>query len=67
MQMQLEAWVFGNAEGYFIWLKWIPIYEITQNLGFSIPFHLYIHDQHSRQAGCTGEHACTPDAGILLH
>ena len=23
---------------------WIPIHQITSNLGFSIPFHLYIHE-----------------------
>ena len=28
----------------FFWLKWIPVDTLTQNLGFSIPFNLYIHD-----------------------
>ena len=37
----------------FFWLKWIPVDKVTQNLGFSIPFHLYIHDHDSKLAGCT--------------
>ena len=27
-----------------IWLKRIPIHQITSNLGFIIPFNLYIHE-----------------------
>ena len=28
----------------FFWLKQIPIHQLTPNLCFNIPFHLYIHD-----------------------
>ena len=28
----------------FFCLKWIPIHQLTPNLCFNIPFHLYIHD-----------------------
>ena len=31
-------------DGFFYWLKQKPIHQITQNLCFNIPFHLYIHD-----------------------
>ena len=34
----------------FIWPKRILIHQITSNLGFSIPFHLYIHDHDLEQA-----------------
>ena len=37
----------------FIWLRWIPIHQITSNLGFSIPFHLYIHDCDLEEASVT--------------
>ena len=37
----------------FFWLKWVPDDELTQNIGFSFPFHLYIHDHNSNWAGCT--------------
>ena len=37
----------------FIWLRRMPIYKITSNLGFSIPFHLYIHDCDLEQASGT--------------
>ena len=37
----------------FIWFRWIPIHQITSNLGFSIPFHLYIHDHDLEQASGT--------------
>ena len=34
----------------FIWLRQIPIYKITSNLGVSILFHLYIHDHDLEEA-----------------
>ena len=34
----------------FFGLKWIPIHQLTQNFGFNIPFHPYIHDQDLEQA-----------------
>ena len=37
----------------FIWLRWIPIHQITSNLGFSIPFNLYIHDHDLEEASGT--------------
>ena len=37
----------------FIWLRWIPIHQITSNLGFSIPFHLYIHNHDLEEASGT--------------
>ena len=37
----------------FIGVKWTPVDKLTQNLGFSIPFHLYIHDHEQQSAGCT--------------
>ena len=39
--------VFGYL---FFWLKWIPVDKLTQNLGLTIPFHLYIHDRDCEQA-----------------
>ena len=30
--------------GQMGWLRRIPIHQITSNVGFRIPFHLYIHD-----------------------
>ena len=36
--------------GYLFWLKRIPIHELTPNLCFNIPFHLYIHDEDLQQA-----------------
>ena len=35
----------------FFWIKWTPVDKLTQNLGFNIPFHLYIHDHDSEWAG----------------
>ena len=35
---QLHFMVFG------FWLKQIPIHQLTHNLCFNTPFHLYIHD-----------------------
>ena len=37
----------------FIRLKQMAIHQITSNLGFSIPFHLYIHDHDLEQASVT--------------
>ena len=37
----------------FSWLKWTPVDKLTQNLGFRIPFHLYIHDQDWQWTGYT--------------
>ena len=34
-------------------VKWTPVDKLTQNLGVSIPFHLYIHDHEQQLAGCT--------------
>ena len=31
----------------FIWIRQTPIHGLTQNLGFGILFHLYIHDEHA--------------------
>ena len=36
-----------------IWVRWIPIHQITSNLGFSIPFHLYSRDHDSEQVSGT--------------
>ena len=33
----------------FISLRQIPILQLTRNLGFSIPFHVYIHDQYTKE------------------
>ena len=33
----------------FIGVKWTPVDKLTQNLGFSIPFHLYIHDHEDSE------------------
>ena len=37
----------------FIWLKLTSINELTQYLGFGVPLYLCIHDDDSKQAGCT--------------
>ena len=37
----------------FFWLKRIPIHQLTQNLCFNFPFHLYIHDQGLQQTFAT--------------
>ena len=37
----------------FIWLRRIPIHQMISNLGFSIPFHLYIHKYDLEQASGT--------------
>ena len=37
----------------FIWLRRIPIHQITSNLGFIIPFILYIHDHDLEEASST--------------
>ena len=34
----------------FLWLKLIRNNKLTQNLGFSIPFHLYVHAHDFEQA-----------------
>ena len=34
----------------FIWLRRILNYQLTQNLGFSMPFHLCIYDQDLEEA-----------------
>ena len=36
-----------------VWLKRTPVNKLTQNIGFSIPFHLHIHDHDLKWAGCT--------------
>ena len=33
----------------FIAVKWMPVDKLTQNLGFNIPFNLYIHDLDREQ------------------
>ena len=46
----------------FVWLRRIPIYKITSSLGFSITFHLYIHDCDLEQVSGTptcGARSCT--------
>ena len=45
----------------FSWLKWTPVDKLTQNLGFRIPFHLYIHDQDWQWTGYT------PTGGSDMH
>ena len=46
--------------GYILWysvtfisLRWIPIHQMTSNLGFSITFHLYIHNHDLEQVSGT--------------
>ena len=34
-------------------VKQITIHQLTQNLGFNIPFHPYVHDHNLEQAICT--------------
>ena len=49
-------WPYGYILWYsvtFIWLRRIPIHQITSNLGFSIPFHLYIHNHDLEKASGT--------------
>ena len=38
---------------YLFWLKRIPIHQLTQNLCYNVPFHLYIHDQGLQQTFTT--------------
>ena len=51
-QIQAICYVWRNSVTFF-GLKWTPVDKVTQNLGFNIPFHLYIHDHHWKWAGCT--------------
>ena len=48
----LVFWLKIWYSATFIWLMWLPIHYLTQNPWISIPFHLYIRDHHSNQAGC---------------
>ena len=41
------SFIFG-----YVYLAHMVSNPVTQILCFSIPFHLYIHDHHSNQAGC---------------
>ena len=43
-------------------LKWTPIHQLTQNLGFNILFHSYIYDHKLEQAICT----CTCGVNIYV-
>ena len=37
----------------FIWLRRMPIHQLTEKFGFSIPFHLYIHHHDLEEASGT--------------
>ena len=37
----------------FFLLKRIPIHQLTQDLCYNLPFHLYIHDQGLQQTFAT--------------
>ena len=55
--------------GYIFWLKHISIHQLTANLCFNIPFHLYFHDLILYEPIATvtgGVTTCTPDIGKLL-
>ena len=46
--------------------RYVSIHQLTHNLCFNIPFHLYIHDHDLEQAICTltsGANVCILDMG----
>ena len=51
-QIQAFCYVWQYSVTFF-GLKWTPVDKLTQNLGFNIHFHNYIHDHDQKWAGWT--------------